>query len=1018
MSVTKLRSLLTTAVADRRITKAEVDGLAAGLNPRGMSNAEKTVLTDALRRNATMFEPEAKTALMGLLGVAPVPPPPSAATTEVTFVYDAGTHPLTNLKLNGSWDRSTGAFAAEWAAQPIPMRSLGDGKWEAKVSILDDGQPHDWQWGVVADGPTGKGQWAVMGERNLRFKPDGAQASYAPTTYHQMGAQRSGSNDLSFKLWAPNAKEVVARVTTDDGKILRVPLTRDGEGNWSGLAANKYQALVGAQYVYEITDSTGARLERPDPYARQMMGEQRGLSRAFFDPGTGKEVHPFAASKSEFMRFEIGNEAIYDRAYLVLKSADGKPLNKQQVLDQLGRLDPALLGKIQQHRGVNDLGALNVEDDGRIRMQNEGGTWTTLLQDPQKLLGLRYELQIWSKDPSGRLYLHDDKNRDNVFSEAERKASPNNDRYSDVITEKSGISFRGSVITDNRFDWKSDAVPRENDHARWVTYQLHVGSFFGMEMNSKRSTFEDITQRLDYLKGLGINTLELLPVNEVEGQRDWGYMGASSLAVESAYGFEDKSGKWVTGTEALKAFIDEAHKRGLNVVNDVVYNHVGGADNFLWNMDGKENPYFDWAQDPSHPQTKETPWGAMPAFDNPKVKQLYVDHAVAQVEELHFDGLRFDFTEPIKGQGGKDGWELLREINRQLHFYRPEVFTVAEQFDYDPSIARPSRSDGTGGGFDAQWYTEFQHRLVNDSAPFNPGLVQAAARGWKTDMDKFIGSLTGPRGIDSWKNALTIISNHDEVGNAQRTITTAMGDKVTSDPPQWARNAARFAAGIGLASPGMPMFFQGEESQASNEFKWGNPATWDTGWTWESLGQDWDWNKLTFNDEQRKKYERLFGLSPAVRDRDPDYVRLPAADKQVFDDLAAMSAPDRARALVDIPRRQSVDFFRDAIALRHSSRAFDADAAVERVYTHNDNSVLAFSRKKDGDEMLVVGSLNHQPFHGYGMDLPPGKWKEVFNSDSGRYGGSNVGNGGGTFGSGRQNLEIPAAGYLVLKRVG
>ena len=85
-------------------------------------------------------------------------------------------------------------------------------------------------------------------------------------------------------------------------------------------------------------------------------------------------------------------------------------------------------------------------------------------------------------------------------------------------------------------------------------------------------------------------------------------------------------------------------------------------------------------------------------------------------------------------------------------------------------------------------------------------------------------------------------------------------------------------------------------------------------------------------------------------------------------------------------------FYQDAIALRNSSPAFRADAEVNRVYTHNDDSVLAFTRKSGNEEYLVVGSLNHQNLDGYTMPLPPGNWKEVLNSDAGAYGGGNFGN--------------------------
>ncbi|WP_257463515.1 alpha-amylase family glycosyl hydrolase [Archangium lipolyticum] len=932
---------------------------------------------------------------------------------QVTLVYDAGPHDgLTNLQVKGSWD-AAGRYSAQWSARPIPMKPVGDGKWAVTVEVLDDGQPHDWEWGVMADGPAGKSQWAVMSEGNLKLDLKKPTSTYAPTTYHEMGARRSGE-DATFKFWAPNAKGVRVKVTDAEGRVRRFPMERDEGGNWSARVEGGWKELVGQSYVYEVEDSAGETSERPDPYAREMMGEQRGLSRMHLDAKTGREVNRYAPGNVELMRFDIDDEEDAHSAYLVLKDEGGRRLSGEELRKRLGDFDASLVDKLRDGR-FNDFWARNVEPDGRIRMTNHGGAWTVLVNDPGNLVGLRYELQVYERDEKGELRLRDDGNRDGRLSDGERQKSPNNDPWSDVITEGSGVTFRGSVITDPAsYTWKNDGAPREKDPSRWVVYQLHVGSFLGEAGNGDRSTLEDAGAKLDYFKKLGVTTLELLPVNEVEGNRNWGYLGVNSLAVESALGFEDEEGRWVSGTEALKRFIDEAHGRGLNVIADVVYNHVHGDYNGLWNLGGAENPYFNWSKEPGKFEQRDTPWGAVPAYWNPKVKQFFVDHAVAQVEELHFDGLRFDFTEPIKGVGGRDGWELLREINRQVHFFNPDVWTVAEQFDYDPSISRPAQKDGTGGGFDAQWYTEFQHRLVNDNG--KPGLLQAAARGWKTDMDAFMSMLTNPRGLDGWKKALTIISNHDEVGNAQRTMNTAEGERPTDFPEQWSRNAARFVGGMGMAGPGIPMFFQGDEFGAQNDFRWGNPSTWDSDWSWESLGKDWDWDKVTFNDVRKASYERLFPVAPEVRAKDGEYQGLSEEDRKVFECLAAMPVERRTEAMLDITRRQSFHFYRDAIALRRSSPAFQADGEVHRVYTHDEDSVVAFTRKAGSEEYLVVGSLNRKNLEGYPMSLPPGRWKEVLNSDAAVYGGNNFGNYGATLSGGITKVNIPSAGYVVFRR--
>ena len=206
-------------------------------------------------------------------------------------------------------------------------------------------------------------------------------------------------------------------------------------------------------------------------------------------------------------------------------------------------------------------------------------------------------------------------------------------------------------------------------------------------------------------------------------------------------------------------------------------------------------------------------------------------------------------------------------------------------------------------------------------------------------------------------------------------------------------------------------------SAAQNDFRWGNTSTWDSDWSWESQGKDWDWKKVTFNDAQKASYERLFTLSPQAREQDGAYKSLSAQDKQVFNQLAGMSGEQRTEAMLDITRRQQFQFYKDAIALRNSSPAFRADAEVNRVFTHNDDSVMAFTRKSGNEEYLIVGSLNHQNLDGYTMPLPPGNWKEVLNSDAGAYGGGNFGNFGATLnGGGNTKVNIPSAGYVVFKK--
>ena len=163
------------------------------------STAVRTALETrpVIGTDATRFEPRAS-----------VTPPRATTARRVTFTFDAGPNPFTRPQLKGSWD-AAGHPSEQWS-QPVAMRPVGEGLWEASVDLQDDGSGRVIEWGVEADMPHGKSQWALMGEGNQQFRLDAeARAvSYAPTTYHRMGARRSGDGDLRFTFWAPNARQV------------------------------------------------------------------------------------------------------------------------------------------------------------------------------------------------------------------------------------------------------------------------------------------------------------------------------------------------------------------------------------------------------------------------------------------------------------------------------------------------------------------------------------------------------------------------------------------------------------------------------------------------------------------------------------------------------------------------------------------------------------------------------------------------------------------------------------------
>ena len=906
-------------------------------------------------------------------------------TSQVKFIYDTDNRAaLSNLYLMGSWDNK-GHFTNEWKDSAVPLEPQGDGKYGATLKLEPSKPGQNYQWGVVADGPFGPQQWAMFGENPPSFeaKPGESTQIYAPRTYAQMGVTRHG-DDADIKVFGGKASNVTLQVFDQPGQPPRtIPLEPTPGGFWSTKLPGQWKELEGKSYGFAVT-ADGQTTVHADPYARQLQGQLRGVGDVYLNPSTGQEVNKYWKDgpkvPAHFQRFEVQQEANAEKVFLRLFNADGSPLNKADLVKTLGTQGGDLVNKLGEGFWQD-----TCQDDGRIALKKQGSdAWTTVLNNPEILAksSLSYDFEVWRKDEQGNAVLVGDSNSDSQLSPAEARHTPFNDPYDNSIQNVG--SQRLSVVRSDDFEWKNPAPVF--DKKKTITYQAHVGSFMGEANNARRSTFKDMMDRLDYFQELGINTIELLPTNPFEGERDWGYLGTSSTAVAEQYGFTDDNGKWVCGGEALKMLIDAAHGKGMKVTDDVVYNHFGGDANNVWKFDGKANSYFNWGNG-----LRETDWGAMPAYNEPAVTQLITDSAMSRLDDYHFDNLRFDFTHPMHdgAGGGVDGWKLLRSLNRQIHFFHPNAITAAEEFPNNPIVTTPCGANMSGGaGFDAMWDTEFQHRLVHDNS--NPSILQEAANGWRTDMDKFMGQLTNHPGFSNDQSQVTVISNHDEVGNADRTVNVASNYRKGGPTTAWERESARTTFAIGMLSPGMPMFFQGEESLADNTFKWGIASTWDQGWSWKDDKMDW----------------KAAGQATSQGQEEAFAAALPKSAQ----------SPEGTTAK-DIHRRLHFEFTKQTIALRKSSAAFDADVPAQRVYTHNDNSVIAYSRQSGNDKFLVVASLNHNPQLNYGIPVDGGKWQLVLDSDSKDFGGSGVGR-ETVEGGGQASFDLPAGGVLVYKKIG
>lgn len=241
-----------------------------------------------------------------------------------------------------------------------------------------------------------------------------------------------------------------------------------------------------------------------------------------------------------------------------------------------------------------------------------------------------------------------------------------------------------SEVVDPTFPWEDGAwsgLPLRD----YVIYELHVGTF------TPEGTFEAVIPHLDYLRDLGVTAVELMPVAQFPGGRNWGYDGVYPFAVQDSYG----------GPSGLKLLVDACHQRGLAVALDVVYNHRGPEGNYL----GDYGPYFT--------ERYRTPWGHALNFDgadSDDVRRYFVENALFWVTEYHVDALRLDAVHAILDHAPRTFLEDLAEaVHEQAERLNRRVYLMPESSANDARLIR-SRELG-GYGLDAQWNDDFHHAL-------------------------------------------------------------------------------------------------------------------------------------------------------------------------------------------------------------------------------------------------------------------------------------------------------------------
>jgi maltooligosyltrehalose trehalohydrolase len=351
------------------------------------------------------------------------------------------------------------------------------------------------------------------------------------------------------------------------------------------------------------------------------------------------------------------------------------------------------------------------------------------------------------------------------------------------------------VIDHASFGWRAQGW-RGRPWQDAVIVEAHVGAF------TPKGSYRAMIEHLDHLVETGITALELLPLADFAGSRNWGYDGVLWYAPDSAYG----------RPEDLKALIDEAHLRGLMVMLDVVYNHFGPEGNYL----GRYAPKFF--------TEAHTPWGSAIDYRVPEVRAFAIENALHWLRDYRFDGLRLDAVNSIVEPGGLSllhdlsaaVGELAKETNRHIHL-------VLENGDNRASILDAAQ-DPPQGKYRAQWNDDYHHawRVLMTGekqgyyGDYQRAPLQDIARSlssgfvYQGEMSAFRGGARGePSGALSPMAFINFLGNHDQIGNRP------LGDRLESV----ARTEAIEAAlAVMLLAPAIPMLFMGEEWGSKTPF--------------------------------------------------------------------------------------------------------------------------------------------------------------------------------------------------------
>jgi len=365
------------------------------------------------------------------------------------------------------------------------------------------------------------------------------------------------------------------------------------------------------------------------------------------------------------------------------------------------------------------------------------------------------------------------------------------------LSQPDGVNGPSMAINLNDFEW-TDSNWKNPSRQDYIIYEIHTGTF------SAEGDFDGIINKLDDLVELGITAIEIMPVAQFSGNRNWGYDGVFPFAVQNSYG----------GPKGLMKLINASHQKGLAVILDVVYNHIGPEGNYFTEF----GPYFT--------EKYKTPWGNAINFDDAwcdAVRNYYIENVLMWFRDFHIDALRLDAVHAIKDFSPKHILQEIKEKTNQLMAQTGKVHYLMVELDLnDHRFINPIEK--CGYGIEAQWVDEFHHALRVTSGGDKDGYysdfngIKDLAKSYR---DAYVyNGIYSPHRLKTFGNKvddnpgsqfIVFSQNHDQVGNRM------MGERSSQ---LFSFEMQKLMAGAVMISPYLPLLFMGEEWNAQSPFQY------------------------------------------------------------------------------------------------------------------------------------------------------------------------------------------------------